>query len=242
MRELNVFKYLSILVLCFAFLSCNENKESSYIPLDSSKEFEFNEITTTYNTNTKDLIRGAVPIMIEDVEKKIGWTVYQSTDNQLAFSLPDDWKIKARKKCVLYCNLVDFRDDYFALVTNSKISNNLSLDDYLLELFNVVSKDTTELLVDYEVKKITMEDRLMYVFSFETRKNNIDYTTFSCFTEDDLNIFDFTLKRKKENISNLDKLKFDVVLENFKINKTKLFSYSKDGFKIEKIEFGVNKN
>lgn len=201
------YTYTNSLLIIMLFSFCTSCK-SKY---NGSDKFEMEQL------NTDDFqIRKGKQLNPKD------WHCYDIQYDKIC--CPIEWKPAEQKFYLFFSKLNDTNENtFFVVIRYDKEMRNISLDNYVKEVYSQLRDDTVEVFIDYMLKELLFKDKRAFYGEFMTEITDSSYVTFSMYTEHNGMIYDFSLKvpqlEREAYYSN-----FQDILYNYSANGDFIFS------------------
>lgn len=148
--------------------------------------------------------------------------------------LPNDWLQVETNTFQYFGYLIRNDSNSFFVSIKYPIANiQLTLNDYLKEVYKQLKNDTLELFVDYKLNRLQYESHEVYYAEYSTNIKNRNYETMSMYCSKEGYIYDFSLKCEK-GLKDEYYRKFQNVLLNYWHDGERLFEAEK---KLQDVSF-----
>ena len=217
-------------LLLFLISGCNGNEENINA-FDPSSITHYDRVFNKKSSSIEGLqLEGAFDLEISGSKRVLVWNVIQSNDQQISFSLPEEWKAKDKDNTLFFCNIDT--SGFFAILAHKKEDYGVDLETYV-NLFNdTILNDTTEIFTVENSLQLIKSAREAFYYKLFSEEAEDDRIYYSLITENQSYIFDFSLKLENVRPNNLYDLIFNVIVHSFQINNSNLLESDGDSYEI----------
>src|SRR5690554_6778307 len=106
------------------------------------------------------------------------WQCETILNNDICF--PNKWHPLDQKSFLFFAYLDSInKEEFFVIAKINKEALDIDEADYLKETYQQLVLDTTEVLVDYDLKKLIFEESIAFYAEYNTNKKGNPYSLFS---------------------------------------------------------------
>jgi len=121
------------------------------------------------------------------------WHVYNVEEEKIC--IPETWGYVNQNSFFFVSDISKLSPgSYFGVIKRKIEPANLTMTNYLKDLYSALKKDTTGKLQRYTVLKMTYQDKNVYTCEFHTTIGNEPYVNYSTIFEKNGSIFDLALR------------------------------------------------
>lgn len=142
---------------------------------------------------------------------------YEALDGKLTYKLPSEWSVKSKTFPggeIIYHN--DFQSDDFVITGFVQVWNiKNDLKDFLIKSKEVSEKQN--IIKNYRISNIKINKRDGYLVKYNMVSNDIDYTAYEYFINNNNQFIRFTFFVKSENFKESFAAVFDSIVKTVSI-------------------------
>lgn len=155
---------------------------------------------------------------------KIRWGLFDDTSG-LRFNYLNDWVPLKRDDYVFLAPISDNDREFFVVLEVEKSERVSSLEDYLLEVYQIMENDKSEIFTGYTINRVVLDSgKEMYSGELFTTIEEQNYVSFVLYTKKrDGDILDVTLKTKFDDVK-LNKIIFNDIVYSLFDGDKKIFA------------------
>ena len=172
-------------------------------------------------------------------KKTTTWDIYQNPLNKSTISLPSTWLVKQEENRFLLAELDEEGNDYFTWMKHKKSESGITLEQYFNYFQEVVTTDTFEVCNQPIVKQYNFPERIAFYFECIVSSKIGTQICYSFITEDEENVYEFTLKFLSGDYDGINMLIFDTIMNAVYVNGENLLERDNNLPVIEHIEIGI---
>jgi len=172
---------------------------------------------------------------IDDIKHEVKWNIFTDTVKNVALNYSENWEILNHKDKAFLARTSNTDNEYIVILIHDKKHINIdNVEEYLLEIYNVMLKDTVEEITGYTMRNVDFENGVRtYSGEFYTMIEDEEYINYVFYVEQDSVIIDFTQKSKLVT-GDFKEIIFNEVVYSLFLNNRKIFRVD-DYVKSEKL-------
>lgn len=186
------------------------------------------------NTENKD---GYISVEGSEIEEGVlkGWKCHEVESDLVC--TPESWREVKTGQAFFSSDLGETTlNTYFVINIYNATSSGINLKKHLIDIYDVLKKDTLEVTTEYQLTELVFKDRVAYYGEFLSQRSNEKYYYFTMIWEKDGKLYDVGLKSKSVEKDDRYKI-FQAILYNYKHAGELTFSKKDELIKIKHLKF-----
>lgn len=186
------------------------------------------------NNENKD---GYIPVEGTELEEGVlkGWKCHEVESDLVC--TPEPWREVKTGQAFFSSDLGEATPNTYFVINKYNIdSSGFTLKKHLVEIYDVLKRDTIEVTIEYQLTELIFKDRVAYYGEFLSQRSGEKYYYFTMIWEKDGKLYDIGLKSKSIEKDTQYK-SFQAILYNYRHSGELAFSKKDELIKIKHLKF-----